>query len=274
LAYLPEDELRQLAIMLPEADAVVGGPTGQPVPPTPIGPTLLSSSTNKGKFLVCLDAPAGRAPTEGWSGDRWAGRIIELSDKLVDDAQQVANLKQFYQELARRDFTPDQTAFAPQMLASPPDYRVGGTESCRECHPGDTRLWDQSKHARAWVALREKGAHVDPQCQRCHTTAYGAPGGFASVKRTPALVQVGCENCHGPSQGHVGDPQIRTTRFAAARDRCIDCHDRENSPKFTYDEYWTQIYHGQPATVALASRQWHPAPQSAVVSGKRSEDRR
>ncbi len=33
LAYLPEDELRDVAQSLPEADAIVGGPTGQPIAP-------------------------------------------------------------------------------------------------------------------------------------------------------------------------------------------------------------------------------------------------
>ena len=33
LAYLPVDELNALAAALPEADAVIGGPTGQAVEP-------------------------------------------------------------------------------------------------------------------------------------------------------------------------------------------------------------------------------------------------
>ena len=40
---------------LPEADAVIGGPTGQSIVPTAVGPTLLAAATNKGKFLVELD---------------------------------------------------------------------------------------------------------------------------------------------------------------------------------------------------------------------------
>jgi hypothetical protein len=32
----------------------------------------------------------------------------------------------------------------------------------------------------------------------------------------------------------------------AARDQCITCHDRENSPLFGYDEYWSRIRHGEP----------------------------
>ena len=79
LAYLPEDELRQLAEGLPEADVIVGGPTGQPVRPQRLGATLLCSATNKGKFLVRLDAPASGAT------DRWTGGVIELSGQFADD---------------------------------------------------------------------------------------------------------------------------------------------------------------------------------------------
>src|SRR5688572_7617450 len=61
LAYLPEDELSQFAAALPEADAVIGGPTGQAMTPRKVGPTLLAAATNKGKFLVQLvrDDPSG-----------------------------------------------------------------------------------------------------------------------------------------------------------------------------------------------------------------------
>src|SRR5258708_15298472 len=58
LAYMPEEELQQLATDLPEADAIVGGPTGQSLAPRKVGPTLLASATNKGKFLIQLQAPA------------------------------------------------------------------------------------------------------------------------------------------------------------------------------------------------------------------------
>ena len=57
LAYLPPDELSTLAESLPEADVVIGGPTGQSIAPRQVGPTLLAAATNKGKFIAHLDAP-------------------------------------------------------------------------------------------------------------------------------------------------------------------------------------------------------------------------
>ena len=89
LAYMPEDELRQLAEALPEADVVAGGPTGQPLAPELVGPTLLVSATRQGKFLVRLDAPPPGA------AGRWSGRVEELDGRFPDDPRQTANLNQF-----------------------------------------------------------------------------------------------------------------------------------------------------------------------------------
>ena len=103
-------------------------------------------------------------------------------------------------------------------------------------------------------SLEEKGAHVDPECQRCHTTGYGLPGGFASARRGAARHEVGCESCHGPSQGHAAEPAVRTAHYAQAKNYCTGCHDRENSPQFAFDNYWHKIAHGeQPAQKAAGS---------------------
>jgi hypothetical protein len=243
LAYLPEDELRLLAEALPEVDAVVGGPTGQPIAPKQLGPTLLASATSKGKFVVELDAP----PVH--STDHWTGRIVELGERFADDRRQMANVQEFRRDLAAGDFAPKQTGFAePPPAGLPKGYAVAGTGSCRKCHTADGEAWQKSKHAGAWKALVASGAQVDPECQRCHTTGYGLPGGFASARRSTALVEVGCESCHGPSQGHAADPAVRTLHFREAKNQCRGCHDRENSPKFVYDEYWRKIQHGQKVT--------------------------
>jgi hypothetical protein len=83
---------------------------------------------------------------------------------------------------------------------------------------------------------------VDPFCQQCHTTGFALPGGFASAASTPYGRNVGCESCHGPAQAHVRDPKARTPFLA--RDQCVRCHDRENSPTFAYEPFWEKIRHG------------------------------
>lgn len=240
LAYLPEDELAALATELPEADAVVGGPTGQALAPKQVGPSLLAAATNKGKFLVQLDVPAAG------SKDRFGGKVVEMGPAIADQDVQVSNLHDYLRVLAERDFPAGQTGLVEPLPAdAPADYRIAGSESCGSCHASAMKSWAGSHHAHAWQTLQPRGFHVDAYCLQCHTTGYGLPGGFNSLRSTPALVGVGCENCHGPSAAHVKDPKVRTPFFAAARDQCIRCHDHENSPKFDYATYWPRILHGK-----------------------------
>jgi hypothetical protein len=239
LAYVPEEELQPLAEGLPEVDVVVGGPTGQPVAPRHFGPTLVLSATKQGKFLARLDAPPD-------SKQYWTGGIVELSDRFADNQVQVSNVAQFRKDLGRRDIAASDTSFGLRLpLDAPKEFSVAGTETCRDCHKPETQVWDKSRHARAWKSLEEHAAQVDPDCQRCHATSYGLPGGFVSIGRSPARVEVGCEDCHGPSREHVREPKIHTGYFAQAANQCIVCHDHENSPLFNFDAYWAKIRHGK-----------------------------
>lgn len=239
LAYLPEDELEQLVSLVPEADMIVGGPTRQSISPRRTGPAIWGATTNKGKFLVHLHRSTGKEP--------WDGKIVELNDEIADDATQTKNLKRFRDELARIDFTADQTGFAPVLSTDlPANFQVAGTEACQKCHSNDCQQWSQTRHGHAWQTLVDKQSHMDPYCQHCHTTGYGQPGGFRSVALGQSRQNVGCESCHGPGQAHVLRPATHT--IYDARDRCLQCHDHENSPKFNYDEFWAAITHGLPAS--------------------------
>lgn len=241
LAYVPETELTALAEELPEVDLVVGGPTGQPVPPRKVGPTLVASATNKGKFLARFrhERPQGS----------WTGRIVEVDDKSADEPAQKENLRRFYDELAALDLPADQTSFLPPPLAAGASAgeqaaTIAGTAACRRCHVDDCKSWDATPHARAWQTLTAGGSQVDSYCQQCHVTGFGRPGGFVSLKRSLDRTDVGCESCHGPSQAHAEQPSISTAFAAGAADQCRTCHDRENSPHFDYDAYWKRIVHG------------------------------
>lgn len=243
LAYVPEEELRELVESLPEVDAVVGGPTGQPLPPTwPQGSVLATSATSQGKFLAVLTPPA---PSE--TPARFHGKIVELDESFDDDPRQTANLHEFYDTLRRRDLSPDETPFVePQDLVPTLDSgnSVAGTESCRNCHENEARTWADSRHARSWESLLHREARYDPDCQRCHVTGYGRPGGFESIARSNDRFHVGCESCHGPSSGHVQKTTVPTSTAARAAEQCRRCHDEENSPRFDFDVYWPKIRHG------------------------------
>ena len=250
LAYMAGDELHELARSLPEADIVVGGPTGQAIAPQRLGPTLVAAATNKGKFLARFAAPL-RAAESRTAPLAWQGAIVEMNDDWSDDERQQRNLEEFYAVLAKRDFTAADTEFAATLASGlPAEFRIAGSESCRACHAGDCKLWRDSAHARAWQSLAAQGAHVDSYCQQCHTTGYGLPGGFESAATSAARTSVGCESCHGASQAHVDEPATHTAYFRRAASRCETCHDRDNSPQFDADSYWARIRHGEDPAAA------------------------
>jgi hypothetical protein len=241
LAYMPADELREFARETPEVDLVIGGPTAQSIPPERVGPVLVASSTNKGKFLARLERePLANAP--------WTGSIVEVKATFSELEAQLRNVAELQALLAKLDLAPEDAGLQAEGVGGfPSNYRIAGSESCRSCHANDCKLWDDSKHAIAWKTLIEKKTAGDPSCRQCHSTGYGLPGGFRTEKESMDRVKVGCESCHGPSQAHVYDPKTRTP--FAAKDRCVSCHDHENSPTFDYDKFWSKIVHGKsPAT--------------------------
>ena len=131
------------------------------------------------------------------------------------------------------------------LLSVNPDQTLGnavntyvGSESCQSCHERqyDSFIANAAK-ARSFehVQIMKKGlTEAEYQgCLKCHTTAYGEPGGFTSAEATPALKNPGCESCHGPGSLHMdsGDPKdIKQATMAV----CEKCHtaERVNSFKF------------------------------------------
>jgi hypothetical protein len=240
LAYMPENDLSKLADDLPEADAIIGGPTGQALIPRMQGHVLLGAATNKGKFLVRLQVPN--------AGETWTGAVDELGPTFADDPHQIENLHVYLAQLAQQDFSAAQSGFVNALPAGvPSDYRIAGSTSCVSCHAVESAQWNTTHHATAWNSLAKKGFEVDSYCQQCHTTGFGLPGGFESRAKSTALVGVGCESCHGPSLAHVNNPRVHTP--FDAMDQCIRCHDPENSPHFDRPAYWAKIRHSatQPA---------------------------
>ena len=237
LAYLPRPALMKLAKLLPEVDVIVGGPTGQTISPTRVGAVLVTSSTNKGKFLVQLDYDPDR-------GQRFEAKVVELDESWTDDVDQRKNLDAYHERLAGKDFESPFTGVKKSVATAmdSKDQFVGNAK-CQACHVGDCQHYTSTKHSVAWETLENKFSHVDPYCQQCHTTGYGSEVGFVSIQKSPDLFDVGCESCHGPSSRHCEKPTIKTVYDA--RDQCLQCHDRENSPLFKYELYWPKILHGQ-----------------------------
>lgn len=122
-----------------------------------------------------------------------------------------------------------------------------GSEACRDCHEAEFSTWAASPHARAIERLETADREQDPDCQRCHTTAFGRPGGFpggADPALHADLARVGCESCHGPGGNHVAEGAQHRGSILALRDKCDSCvilqicgscHDDANDPGFEFE---------------------------------------
>jgi hypothetical protein len=254
LAYLPADELSQLAARLPKRAVLVGpshadSPEGAEVRrvgrvsprrpharPEGVQENVAGLVGRQGRSLVRIDFT-----TSG--GEQWAARDVEVTAPLPEDPRQLDNLVAYHQELARHDLAPSDTGL---VMPLPPEVastaRTAGTHTCRTCHAAECSAWDLSRHARAWQSLVNRGVYYDADCQRCHTTGYGWEGGFHSAERSIGTVSVGCESCHGPSLAHVLNPSVRTPLVASQQ--CTHCHDDDRSTGFNYGPAWARIQHG------------------------------
>jgi Cytochrome c554 and c-prime len=89
-----------------------------------------------------------------------------------------------------------------------------GSEACMICHNDHGNSWHvyaASKHAHAYDALKDIAKkpslrNYDPECIRCHTIGYDYNTGFIDAQKTPQLMNVGCESCHGPGSQHAANP--------------------------------------------------------------------
>ncbi len=122
-----------------------------------------------------------------------------------------------------------------------------GHEACVDCHTSAQGHWARTPHARAWATLVARGEERNPECLTCHTTGFGAPGGFADPDKALHLLGVQCEACHGPMELHA--IQARSPGFKPDPGRpvreatCRTCHDPINSPRFDYSTYAPRVDH-------------------------------
>jgi hypothetical protein len=114
-----------------------------------------------------------------------------------------------------------------------------GSESCRGCHATQyDSFMANSKKAKSYGSIQKMQKKLTPAefkgCFKCHTTAYGEPGGFTSVEDTPGLKNPGCEVCHGPGSLHAesGDPVDLAIKVSLQV--CSKCHNSDRVAAFGF----------------------------------------
>ncbi|HEV3386958.1 MAG TPA: multiheme c-type cytochrome [Gemmata sp.] len=99
-----------------------------------------------------------------------------------------------------------------QILEPKLNLTFVGSAKCQNCHAAEFVKWQGTHHSHAFnalvkVAKRPSLREYDAECIVCHTVGFGYKTGYEDQIKTPQLLHVGCESCHGPGSGHAADPK-------------------------------------------------------------------
>ena len=260
LAHATMEESKALATAFPDFDIVVTG-GGDPEPPeeeeTLANGTLLIEVGEKGMNAIVLGV---------YDGGRIEYQRVPLDSRFEDSPDMKAFMRQYQEQLKADGLSGLGIRQVPHSQAKELGKFVGSKE-CVDCHEPSYDVWKKTGHADGWKTLKElevPRTH-DPECISCHvigwhpTEYFPYESGFLSEAETPKLIDVGCENCHGPGEKHIAaemgadeDLQKKLQKLMVvtkeqARDSkahwCLNCHDLDNSPDFNFEEYWPKVEH-------------------------------
>ena len=198
------------------------------------------------KERQALDAPSVQA-----DGNALFVRWIPLSKKVPRD-RQVGELMREHDKVVN---DANRAAFAdlkPPPLGSD-DIAYVGSAACSGCHRTAYSWWRNHSHGVAYLTLQQRNKEYNLDCVGCHVTGYEQPGGSTVTHNLDlALVNVGCESCHGPGAAHAKDPEKAGISRDAPESTCVQCHSPEHSDLFDYDTYRKTLVvpgHGLPPMV-------------------------
>jgi hypothetical protein len=260
LAHATMDESAALGKKFPDFDVVVtAGGAAEP----PAQPTLVNGKKTR---LIEVGEKGMNAIVLAWFDDteqpvRYQRVIL---DSRFPNSDEMKQLMVVYQEqlkdLGLQGLGIREVSHPTKDI----NGRFVGSGKCLSCHEPSYKIWKKSGHARAWETLvkLDPPRSFDPECISCHVVGWNPQkyfpyeSGFKSEKETPQLIDVGCENCHGPGEKHVAAEMgndkalqqklreaVRQTLAQAEKSGCLECHDLDNSPDFDFKTYWPQVQH-------------------------------
>ena len=189
-----------------------------------------------------LDAPASEP-----KGSSFVARFVPLPKKSPRDGE----VEKLMREHDKAVNEANRAAFAslkPPPLG-PEDVAYVGSAACSGCHQEAYAWWQAHPHGVAYRTLQERNKEYNLDCVGCHVTGYQQPGGSTVTHNLDgALVNVGCESCHGPGGAHTKNPEVAILRNTP-ESTCVTCHNAEHSDLFDYEAYMKTLVvpgHGLP----------------------------
>ena len=176
---------------------------------------------------------------------------VKISCKLAPDAATTNALAAYDGWVAAENSARFKNVFTPTPPKGAPTYV--GKSTCEDCHDEAVEFWSSSHHASAYETLVDANKQFDLSCVGCHVTGFKKPGG-AHVVETRGLVDVQCEQCHGPGSLHADNPDPSNIQREVSPATCLQCHTPEHSDTFQLEAYLRNVLgkgHGEQARAAL-----------------------
>jgi hypothetical protein len=260
LANATKDETLALAKKFPDFNVVVTS-DGEPEPPKELQKikgtkTLYIEVGHKGQNAIVLGLYDDQQKPVRY-------QRVPLDSRFPASPEMKALMAAYQDQIKALGFAGLGLRAAPQpQLES--NGKFVGSAKCESCHEESYAIWKKSLHSHAYETLAklDPPRNFDPECISCHVVGWNPSGyfpyegGFESLEKTPKLIDVGCESCHGPGEKHVaaesGSSEAmmqkyrvasRLTKADAKKSFCVNCHDGDNSPDFNFETYWPLVEH-------------------------------
>ena len=197
--------------------AVIGNPNKRP---------LAFTVGRFGRYICGLKV---KAPARIGQPLRLAFKEFAVEEGLPKDDSLVKLYEDYQQIVKDRNLLEKHPRFA-----LPDGLEYAGSESCKSCHDYEYEKWSSKAHAKAYSTLEKAGSQFDPECVVCHVIGMDYESGFISQQDTGHLINIGCENCHGPGSEHNEKPhEVKTSE---PKMTCIQCHTPEHSGDYAGNE--------------------------------------
>lgn len=209
---------------------------------------LGGDETNPRLRALQAELEALKPPALPEAGPAFAAQAVALDP----DAERDPAVRRRLERLDVRINDHNREAYADR---APPPVAEGqptfvGSARCQSCHAAAFAWWSGHPHGNAYETLTSRHKEFHLECVGCHVTGYELPGGSTVThNRDGALVNVGCEVCHGPGSQHVAAPAAHNIRLESNERLCTGCHNEEHSDLFVYDAYRATLLvpgHGRP----------------------------
>jgi hypothetical protein len=197
--------------------AVIGNPDKRP---------LAFTVGRFGRYICGLKVTA---PARVGQRLRLAFKALPVEEGLPKDDSLVKLYEDYQQIVKDRNLLGKHPRFA-----LPGDLKYQGSKSCKPCHGTEYETWSGKAHAKAYSTLEQVNSQFDPECVVCHVIGMDYESGFISQQDTGHLINVGCENCHGPGSEHI--LTAGATELTEPKSTCIDCHTPEQSGDYAGNE--------------------------------------